>query len=150
HRMRARLEEIHLNQQGLQRGTIYLDGMEWTRREPYQEAFENYGLRVVDLPVEDAARRVAASPIRDRLGAPLDDWAAADPARPRHLLAIARRADDDVPWRRQYFDARLRNDTGALLRLAQQPEALTQPPAMICLLARSVKTNSPATLEFLR
>jgi Flp pilus assembly protein TadD len=43
--------------------------------------------------------------------------------------------DRDDTWRRQYFEARIRDDRQALLKLAKQPEALEQPPATICTLA---------------
>jgi tetratricopeptide (TPR) repeat protein len=134
--MRARLEEIHLSPRSFTTygGQTPSTGPDWERtRTAYEAAFRDYGLPLSELSVEEAARRIAASPIRDSLVAALDDMApyAGDK---NQVLLIAQRAETD-PWRRQYLDARIRTDITALQRLAGQPEALEQPPAMICRLA---------------
>jgi tetratricopeptide (TPR) repeat protein len=130
-RMLARLEEIQFDK------TEKPNDFNW--RNAYEAAFNDYGLPISEFlsgaareeKVEETARRIAASPIRDRLVAALDDCAANMSIWCQQLLPIARRVDEKNPWRRQYYDARMRNDVPALLRLASQPEALTQPPSFI-------------------
>jgi tetratricopeptide (TPR) repeat protein len=139
-RMMTRLDEIRFNQGSLQGGRVvaYSGGT----RPAYEAAFKEYGLPVFDLGPEEAARRIAASPIRDWLVAALDDCASNNVPLIRQLLPIARRVYHEDSWRRQYFDARIRLDRPALSRLMQQPEALAQPPALLCVL--------PFSIEFLR
>jgi tetratricopeptide (TPR) repeat protein/tRNA A-37 threonylcarbamoyl transferase component Bud32 len=148
-RMRARLEEIHLSPRKMSRG-MYSGQPDERIRAAYEAAFRDYDLRFSELGVEEAARRIAASSIRDWLVAALDDMTGllffSDQL--RQLLEVARRVDND-PWRRQYFDARIRNDYQALQRLAGQPEALAQPSAIICRLGESIQWTESG-LPFLR
>src|SRR5262249_22604402 len=106
--------------------------------DEYRAAFQSYGLPAHELSVEEAARRIQGSPIQAQLLAALDDWASPDDPRRkelfRHLLLVARHVESN-PWRRGYFDARIRRDYATLRRLARQPEALAQPPAVLCTLA---------------
>ena len=91
----------------------------------YATAFREHGLRIADLAVDDAARRVSASPIRPFLLSALDNWANIRPAQKSRLLAIAIQAEDDS-WTRKLRDATARDDRAALLRMAQEPDALRQ------------------------
>jgi tetratricopeptide (TPR) repeat protein len=76
--------------------------------------------------------------------AALDDWASEDWQLESRLLPIALRASDD-PWRRQYFDARLRRDLPELLRLGRQPESAAQPAGIINNFARRIIRFEPSS-----
>jgi tetratricopeptide (TPR) repeat protein/serine/threonine protein kinase len=130
-RILTRLEEIRL------RTGMNGFGYRPNDDQEYADAFREYGVPVLDLDADEAARRIEASPVCDRLLAALDHWAWSKRDEPR-LLAVARRVGND-PWRRKYFDARLSNDRPALVRLARGPEALAQAPTMIFQLARTVE-----------
>jgi tetratricopeptide (TPR) repeat protein len=56
------------------------------------------------------------------------------------------------PWCGQYFDARIRSDTPALQRLAQQPQALAQHPAILYTVATHVSGSGrrETAIELLR
>jgi tetratricopeptide (TPR) repeat protein/serine/threonine protein kinase len=76
----------------------------------YQEAFQAYGLDPQALDPDEAAQRIRASAIKQRLVAALDGWRVMlwQDRLPgwQPLLALSRQADDD-PWRdrfRQIFD----------------------------------------------
>jgi tetratricopeptide (TPR) repeat protein len=132
-RMVARVEEIRLSRAEQMMGVRAVIG---SKRPAYEAAFKEYGLPVFDLDVEEAARRIVASPIRDWLVAALDDCAENDGWLTGKLIPIVQRVEKDKsPWVRAYYDARLRQDGQALLRLAKQPEALQQPPITLCMLA---------------
>ena len=114
-----------------------------------QRCFENPALPFADLTIDEAARRVAASPIRQFLQAALDDWAIMAPASRSKLLNIAVLADDD-PWRRDCRDALLRDDRPKLLALARQPDALGQSTATVVLLGTSMgEFDRTAAIDFL-
>jgi tetratricopeptide (TPR) repeat protein len=129
----------------------------------YAAAFEKYGIPVLALTVEEAATRVKASPIRDRLIVGLDDWTGAVhpeawryPAAPgarRNLqvpTAIAQLADADTR-RHEMRAAWLKQDWAALERLAKDPALLDQPVATLVLLARMLDArNAEAALDLLR
>ncbi len=102
------------------------------KHDAYLAAFRDYGLDVATLPVEEAARRVKASPIRDDLLSALDDWsldettnvplerlaeiaqaAEHDPRAVAARAAFVRR--DPVELRRIALEA-FRNDFGARFR----------------------------------
>jgi hypothetical protein len=100
-RMVVRLEEIRLERGMELRGSSLLRG---SSIPAYTQAFKDYGIPIFDLDVEEAARRIAASPIRDWLIVALDDCAGDSGDVFKHVLPIARRAEKD-PWRQQYFAA---------------------------------------------
>ena len=136
-RMAALLERIHLQPKA-------------KRSDRYRAAFVGDGLPVHELSVEEAARRIADSSIRDPLLTALDDWADCEERWSRHFLLIARRVETD-PWRKEYFDTRLHKDDTALRRLAKQAGALAQPPAMLCLLSGVLRNFDPkASIKLLR
>jgi tetratricopeptide (TPR) repeat protein len=147
-RMAARLEEIRLNK-GSHRGGQIITVSGGTR-PAYEAAFREFGLPVFQLSVKEAARRIAASAIREELLAALDDCASNNGELIQRLLPIARRVARD-PWQRRYFEARIRNDRSALLQLAKEPEALAQPPAIVAELAVSVNViDQRAAVNLLR
>jgi len=149
-RILARLEDIHFEKVARPDGVDH-----W--RTAYEAAFADYGLPISEFlsgaareeQFEETARRIAASPIRDRLVAALDDCAQSIELCQR-LLPIARRVEEKNPWRLQYFDARIRNDVAALLRLGRQPEALTQPPSMIVSVAETLRVTGHDNLSAAR
>jgi tetratricopeptide (TPR) repeat protein/tRNA A-37 threonylcarbamoyl transferase component Bud32 len=107
----------------------------------YAEAFTGYGLDITALDTQQTAESLRASPIATRLISGLDDWAAIkDLLQDRSgipMRAAAHRADDD-PWRRRLRLAAGQRDRAALDALAQEEEALGQPPANLVLLARAL------------
>jgi eukaryotic-like serine/threonine-protein kinase len=124
-RMLDRLDEIRL-----EKAAELKDGrFNVARADPkYAEAFRWYGIDVEQLTPEEAAGRIRARPVGQRLAAALDDWA---PARRkaqtvgaegwRRLLEVARRADPDE-WRNRVRDVLERPDRQVLLALAAQAE----------------------------
>jgi superkiller protein 3 len=129
-----RLVEVRLAKADLKNGTF--DSGEADLR--YRDTFRDHGLDVEGLDLDQAARRIQASPIKDHLVAALDDWQLAKWAAGRpggeRLLALLRQADKDE-WRNQFRDAYQRLDKRALQNLARGPSVLKQPPATIVLLA---------------
>jgi serine/threonine-protein kinase len=128
------LEAIRLGRSAVKAGHFDYAGAD----QEYQHAFQNYGLDVTKLEVDEAAERIQASAIRDQLVAALDDWlvarsAAGLPA-DAHLLAALRRADPDS-WRNQLREASQRLNKQVLKNLAEGPKFLRQPPTTIVLLA---------------
>ena len=102
--MASRLEEVGLRLEGEKD-----DPADWTEADrAYAQAFQDYGLNVLELDPRQAGARIRQSLICMQLVAALDDWAA---ARQRlhasgwqHVLAIARAADPDR-WRNRLRDA---------------------------------------------
>ncbi len=128
-RMVARLEEIPLSQAA----SPFIAGVSGSLRPLYKAAFNEYGLPVFNLDLDEAARRIAASRIRDRLVVALDNCAENFWDLMNRLIPIIQRVEKDKsPWVRAYYDARLRNDRKALVNLAKQPEAIQQLPSTIC------------------
>jgi tetratricopeptide (TPR) repeat protein len=107
----------------------------------FAAAFLQYGLDPNALTPEAAASRIEKSAIRDNLLAALDEWAfvvKSDKQGQDRLVAIARLADHD-PWRNQFRDmGRRRKGKEELIRLAEQPELVTQPPNSIALLGEAL------------
>jgi serine/threonine-protein kinase len=134
--MVSRLEELLLETVTVKDGHFDL-----ARPVPaYREEFRRYGVDVDALDPQEAAERIRSSVICDRLVCALDDWAVRTVERlpgQERLLAIAQQADDD-PWRKRLRDAFARKDKVALQDLARKSEAVSQPPATICFLARTL------------
>jgi tetratricopeptide (TPR) repeat protein/serine/threonine protein kinase len=116
----------------------------------YAATFRAYGLPLLELEPDEAARRIATSAIRDQLLDAAANWAKADAAAAKELTAIIRLADDS-PWRRRLYAALDGNDAAALARLAREPDAVSQPPARMAalgsLLARTDPENAAAFLQ---
>jgi tetratricopeptide (TPR) repeat protein len=163
HRLQQRLEQLEadlvmlaeLEFARLQQAEVKDGAFDNARADPlYAAAFRKYNLPVLELEPADAARRIAASAIREQLLAALEDWASIHQtasARFKQLADLVRRADDD-PWRKQVFFAALdKRDWPRVVRLAQQPEALDQPPARLVVLGGLLaRIDRPAAVKFLR
>jgi tetratricopeptide (TPR) repeat protein len=93
--------------------------------------FERFGLIPGQAPADEAARRVAASAVRDRLVVALDRWLKAE--RSADVRAVLRAVDPDV-YRDAVRDAVLAADSPRLAELAGRPEALGQPPGFAAFL----------------
>jgi tetratricopeptide (TPR) repeat protein/serine/threonine protein kinase len=115
----------------------------------YREAFRHYELDVEALDPEEAAQRIRAAVIRDRLVAALDFWIGvkttdARPGRER-LLEILRRADTD-PWRDRLRQAYQQRDRETVTSLAQDPGVPTQPPVSVQLLGAALRASGDTPL----
>jgi serine/threonine protein kinase/tetratricopeptide (TPR) repeat protein len=118
----------------------------------YAAAFRDYGLPVLELEPAEAARRICGSAIREQLLAVVWDWASVtkDDAALKRLTAVIE-LSDSTPWRQQVIAARKRNDQAGLARLAQQPEALAQPPGFLAALGNTLaRTDLPGAVKLLR
>src|SRR5262249_51232821 len=114
----ARLDRIRLEKSILVEGKY-----DWTKADPeYAQAFAEAGRGRVGEGPEAVARRIRELPIREQVVAALDDWAVSireeENAKLEWLLAVARLADRQDPWRGQFRDPKRWNDRDALGRLA--------------------------------
>jgi serine/threonine protein kinase/tetratricopeptide (TPR) repeat protein len=148
-RMAARLDEIRVS------SNTYGSDARGKLVDTYEAVFEEYGMTLKHwvLPKEELERRIAASPNRDSLLAALDEMAGYSQAGAKGWMPIALAAAND-PWRRRYFEARLRGDWPAVFALIKEPAALDQPPVTIMTLAKVVGERSPImareSIELLR
>jgi tetratricopeptide (TPR) repeat protein len=131
-KMAATLEDIRLK-----RSTVKND--HWSVASPlYAEAFAGYGVDLATLGPDEAAERIQASAIRDRLLAALDDWLVGSwrsgPPDKDRLLVVLARADRD-PWRNSMRMALVGGKRQALKTLSQGEQAKAQSPATLGLLA---------------
>ena len=106
----------------------------------YARAFEDYGIDMAVLPVEEAARRIRGRSIRLELARALDFWSSmrrrsgnTGPPDWKELLAIAKLADPD-PWRNGLRDALQGRDRKALEALEASAEVASLSPATLHLL----------------
>jgi tetratricopeptide (TPR) repeat protein/tRNA A-37 threonylcarbamoyl transferase component Bud32 len=123
-------------------------------RKYFAAAFAKLGLEVEKGAVEDMARRVAASPLREELIQALDFWSLAategskrNPAG-KHFLRIAQAADNDA-GRKEIRATILRDDQAQLERLAKLEEILTQRPTTLFLVAVTLTSRQNA-IQLLR
>ena len=115
----------------------------------YQREFRALGIDIDAIPIDEAADRIRARPIRDQLIAALDGWteirfvlvkeksetAGKEPGDWRmRPLRVARGADTDE-FRNRVRLAVSREDQTALRELAQSPDAIRLPAATLQLLA---------------
>ncbi len=120
----------------------------------YLEAFRRRGINPM-LEPEEVASRIRTSAIAARLVAAVDDWAAVkerlQPGSGKHLVAVARLADDD-PRRQQFRDPGVCRDLKALEALAGREDVLSQPLATLELLSRNLfaARGQPAAVRLLR
>jgi serine/threonine-protein kinase len=135
-KMGARLEEIrlqHAERMGKDSQYDYAAGS-----RAFATAFRNYDLDVLSLDPDEAARRIAASEIKEQLIVALDDWARdlleQDRAAMGRLLDVASRADPD-DWRNRFRAELAQRNRQALTKLADRPEVRDLPPATVALLA---------------
>jgi tetratricopeptide (TPR) repeat protein/serine/threonine protein kinase len=144
-RMLARLEDLRF------RSTQFLrEGFhepEKKEADLYLAAFREYGIPLEALEIEEAARRIRDSAIKEELVAALNALAGSNAGPNDKFLFIARGVVDD-PWRRDYFDARLANKgPAAIIALARRPEALAQPPGTISMLVQALSMSYPGDWE---
>jgi serine/threonine protein kinase/Flp pilus assembly protein TadD len=108
---------------------------------PYRQAFQDYGLDLEAMGAGPAAEIIRASLIREQLLGGLFFWFhQADglvPDEAKRLEAVLAQADED-DWRRQLPKALKDRDVGALKRLADRPEASSQSPTTLALLAEGL------------
>jgi serine/threonine protein kinase/Flp pilus assembly protein TadD len=115
--------------------TVDGEFMDWASADPaYREAFRHYGLDLEVLHPDQAAGRIKASGIKERLLAALDDWVRVKWQTRlsgwEKLLDVINRADSD-PWRNELHEAFRRQDLNALERLARDTQVLDQPSASL-------------------
>jgi len=123
--MMLRLDDVALVATEMQSNWHEWDGV----HDGYARAFADFGIDILDLPVEEAVARVRShSRLSESLARALDVWACTDSpktgAKRLHIRAVAERVDAS-PWRRQVRAALQVNDGATLARLAG-PEALSQ------------------------
>jgi eukaryotic-like serine/threonine-protein kinase len=124
-------------------------------RAAYAAAFANHGLDLNELEPEDAAARIAASPIREPLIVALDEWSftlvGTEKGEADRLTTIARGADDNE-WRNRLRDPSVRSDPAALKDMARDPRALKLSPSYLVFLSYVLRVEhaSDAALDLLR
>jgi tetratricopeptide (TPR) repeat protein len=140
--MVARVQEIRIRQ-----SQVRDEGFDIAAADPeFAQAFRDYGIDVEALDVDQAAAAIRARPIWLELVLALDDWAVArrnrqpDANHQRHLLAVARAADDDH-LRNQLRQALEQQpiDRPALERLAASDEVGELPVPTLVLLDWSLR-----------
>ena len=114
------------------------------RRDLYRQAFDAYGIDVLEAPVEVVIAQVARSRIADRLATALDDWGSAlhrleDADGPR-LRRIAFEADRD-PWRRKLRELLSVEEpsVAALVAHAAEMDPASMPVVSVVFLARELR-----------
>jgi tetratricopeptide (TPR) repeat protein len=145
--MVARLDEIRLEQAAVKEedfddvGAIH----------SYRDAFRNYGIDIDGLAVNEAAERLSASAIKERLVVALDDWWYLDRVRLDRLMALLH-AVDSHQWRRRFREAFQRGDLQSLEGLARSKEVDTLAPATVMLLSHALDKlgNQPLAIEVLK
>jgi serine/threonine protein kinase/Flp pilus assembly protein TadD len=118
----------------------------------FVEAFQEYGIPILDLAPQEAAQRLSDSAIAGQLVSALDRWASLTPNREdrEQLRTVSRLADSDQ-LRQQIREALAHADRAALLQLARRPTVLDEPTMTLELLAGAlVKTDQLAAVDLLR
>ena len=139
-----RLEAVRLSQANLKDGAFDQAGA----AARYAKAFRDHGIDLTTLRPEEAARRVRESSRRQEVLAALDAWAMLKPAGEarKALWAVADAADDN-PWRKALRKTLASGDRMALVKLAHEPEAATQPPAVLVLLGEALVRAGLASVQ---
>jgi serine/threonine-protein kinase len=115
----------------------------------YAAVFRGHGLDVLASDEVAAARRIAASPIKEQLVAALEDWAAEAPddnTRAR-LLAVAQEADPD---RAPFRDPAAWRSLFRLQRLAARPAVQRLSPVLLGIVANRLKALGGDHVSLLR
>jgi Flp pilus assembly protein TadD len=112
-----RLDTIRLGQATLVEGKLDTKMAD----RAYAAAFAEAGVGKEGDDEKEAAARIRASAIREKLIAALDEWVgmATDPKRVEWLLRVARQADPD-DWRDRFRDSKVRGDRSAVESLAKE------------------------------
>jgi tetratricopeptide (TPR) repeat protein len=110
------------------------------KAQGYATAFREFGIDIEQLPVLEAAREIAASPMRHDLIIGTLDWAlignCENPQRPK-LLEVAEAAADDLPsWEKPLIRAMRDNDTDAILQLVDSLARPAASPIVFALVAQ--------------
>jgi serine/threonine-protein kinase len=135
-KMAERLEEIRVQQSQVR--DEYFNAKQ--ADSAYAAAFREIGIESELIDIPQAARRIAASPIRLELCAALDDWARirrfskADAPNWQSLIAVAKAADPD-PQRTALRDALKKEAPQALTESAATEQVTDLPPSTLILLA---------------
>ncbi len=136
--MVAKLEEIRMRLSEGGRSPPAL----FSAEKMYADAFRNYGIPLLTQQPEEAAGRIRASSIREKLLVFLHDWLHRVPDESRaRLREVLDRADDDA-WRHAFRKALLQKDTKKLSELAHASEASAQPPGVVTWLAAAMLLNT--------
>src|SRR5262249_37407414 len=114
-------------------------------QQAFAQAFDEYGMAVLALGPEEAARRMAAKSTRLALAAALDTWPRAyrmsrpkrDP-RWKRLLALARAVDGDA-WRERLRLALEEGDDKGLKHLAAKAPVARLRPSTLYLLGTALR-----------
>jgi Flp pilus assembly protein TadD len=142
--MVTRVEQIRLERVTFREGAFDYAGAD----RKYAQAFREYGIDLENLDVETAAERIHGRAVAEELAVALDNWAdlrrtnlELDETSWRHLVAVARAADDDplrnrlrVLWG-QVVTEEIDKEF-AQLATSQRLESLS--PTTLCLLARTL------------
>jgi serine/threonine protein kinase/Flp pilus assembly protein TadD len=137
--MLRKLEDAHLQMAALGKEM----GFDYAGADRlYAAAFADYDLDMTTLGPREAAERIQASAICDRLIAALDDWVPVwQHLRPRDrdpLRAVAELVEDD-PWRRRLRAVKRPDQERAVLEaLANEKDIQSRPLASVRLLAISL------------
>ncbi len=111
-------------------------------------ALAGYQLVAEQTPAAEAAARIGASLIRDRLLAVFDLGLVMDPSPQMWARAVLQAADAD-PYRDEVRDAIVSKDYKRLSELIQRPDALSQPPGFAAALGQrtvGVYSERPRTV----
>lgn len=136
--MVVRLEDVRLQ---LSEGSTVQGRYSPTADRLYAEAFGNYGISLRTSETAASAALVHDSDIRDILLVFLHDWLYWVPEENHPKLRALVEAADDDPWRREFRDARAKNQLAKLEELARAPQALVQPPAILSGLGGALLTD---------
>lgn len=140
--------------QAKQRETQFIDQLRAIHTRPveietddehdYAKAFREFGIDVIALDSETAAKEIRARGVTlaEEMAFALDDWGARLRAafRPqwRHMVRTASLADPH-PWRQQLRDATLDYDESSLLLIAGDLRPRDRDPRSVCLLAIALR-----------
>jgi hypothetical protein len=113
----------------------------------YAEAFAALG---IDPTADDAAERIAASPLKASLVVALDDWvqhryatASVGGVPVERLLEVARAVDPDPEWGDQFRDPAVRSDPARLIALAARAPVDRLSLAQTATLVRALPHTDP-------
>src|SRR5262249_37873227 len=118
-----------------------------------RDAFGEYGITLADMAPALAAARIMGRPqaVRIQLIAALGECLSAPEGQPmrKWLFAVLDLADND-PWRTRFWKAGAAGDRKRGEQLIGELDVGTQPPSILLLIARGVRTNKSARLELFR
>ena len=119
----------------------------------FSQAFQDYGINIATLSLEDAAQRIGERTIRLELARALDFWSSVrrrtDNSAPqdwKRMVEIAKAADADS-WRNQIRDALARHDQKELEKLAASVDVRQVPPRTLLLLGNALNEMGLRKLE---